>query len=53
MKRDFAKLCRRVGLGRPFVRGLFWFVVLWLAGVAATALLALPFRLLVGMATHG
>ncbi|GAB2470483.1 hypothetical protein GCM10027082_22280 [Comamonas humi] len=33
-------------------RPLAWFVLLWLAGVAGMALLALPFHLLVMAARH-
>jgi hypothetical protein len=31
---------------------LFWFIALWLLGVAGTALLVLPFHLLVKAAMH-
>jgi hypothetical protein len=31
-------------------KGWLWFVFLWLCGVGGTALLVLPFRLLVAMA---
>jgi hypothetical protein len=34
------------------VRSWAWFVLLWIAGVVGTAMLALPFRLLVGIALH-
>ena len=37
-------------LERLNVRPWLWFLLLWLGGVAGTALLALPFRLLVAMA---
>jgi len=33
-------------------RHWLWFVLLWLAGVAAAAFLALPFRVLVALAMH-
>ncbi|CAE6726305.1 hypothetical protein R69927_01073 [Paraburkholderia domus] len=32
--------------------GLLWFVALWLLGVGGTALLVLPFHLLVAAAMH-
>jgi hypothetical protein len=31
-------------------QGWLWFIFLWLGGVAGTALLVLPFRILVAMA---
>lgn len=37
---------------KTFPRGLLWFVGLWVLGVAGTALLVLPFRLLVAAAMH-
>jgi hypothetical protein len=37
---------------KTFLRGLLWFVGLWLLGVAGTALLVLPFHLLVTAAMH-
>jgi hypothetical protein len=40
----------RQALERLNVRPWLWFLLLWIAGVAGTALLALPFRLLVAMA---
>jgi hypothetical protein len=35
-----------------FRQRLLWFVGLWLLGVAGTALLVLPFRLLIAAAMH-
>ncbi|MDR5739390.1 MULTISPECIES: hypothetical protein [unclassified Caballeronia] len=29
------------------MRGVFWFLALWIAGVGGTMLLALPFKLLI------
>ncbi|MFM0335464.1 hypothetical protein [Paraburkholderia fungorum] len=37
---------------QTFRKRLFWFVALWLLGFAGTALLALPFHLLVAAAMH-
>jgi hypothetical protein len=37
---------------QTFRKRLFWFVALWLLGFAGTALLALPFHLLVKAAMH-
>jgi hypothetical protein len=39
-------------LERLNLRSWLWFLALWLGGVAGTALLALPFRLLVAMALN-
>jgi hypothetical protein len=33
------------------MRGVFWFFALWAAGVGATMLLALPFKLLIQWGT--
>ena len=35
-----------------FAKRMFWFVALWLLGVVGTALLVLPFHLLVSAAMH-
>ena len=37
---------------KTFRRSLLWFVGLWVLGVAGTALLVLPFHLLVAAAMH-
>jgi hypothetical protein len=37
---------------KTFSQGLLWFVGLWLLGVTGTALLVLPFHLLVAAAMH-
>ena len=39
-------------LTSPASHSLLWFIGLWLAGVIATALLVLPFRFLILLATH-
>jgi hypothetical protein len=38
--------------GKTFFKGLLWFVALWLLGFAGTALLVLPFHLMVAAAMH-
>jgi len=35
-----------------FAKRMFWFVALWLLGVMGTALLVLPFHLLISAAMH-
>jgi hypothetical protein len=37
---------------KTFFKGLLWFVALWLLGFAGTALLVLPFHLMVAAAMH-
>ncbi|WP_172161146.1 hypothetical protein [Paraburkholderia elongata] len=37
---------------KTYRHGLLWFVALWLLGVTGTALLVLPFHLLVTAAMH-
>ncbi|SAK79530.1 hypothetical protein [Caballeronia ptereochthonis] len=37
---------------RPYAKQLLWFIALWLLGVVSTALLVLPFHLLVSSAIH-
>ncbi len=35
-----------------FAKRIFWFAALWLLGVTGTALLVLPFHLLISAAMH-
>jgi hypothetical protein len=37
---------------KTFGKGMLWFTALWLLGVTGTALLVLPFHLLVAAAMH-
>ncbi|CAN7306020.1 hypothetical protein LJR034_001459 [Caballeronia sp. LjRoot34] len=37
---------------QTFHKRLIWFIALWLFGVAGTALLVLPFHLLIAAAMH-
>ena len=52
-KEAFVNRCKAAGLDKPAAKRLIWFVALWLLGVAAVALLALPLHLLVAIATAG
>lgn len=50
--RRLATSVRTRFLASPAARNACWFVALWLVGVLAAMLLALPFRLIVGWAVN-